>query len=400
MDKPDPIPAAYTLRELAIVKHTLLESYLEKLLLIIGSSQRLQKRIKFCYVDCFAGPWGDESEQLETTSIAISLRVLAACKVKLEGNGIATEIRAIYVEQNKIAYGRLTTFLAGSTPEGIEAIPLRGDFVQLRSEILLRAGSDTFCFFFIDPTGYTEVGVNILRPLLERPRSEFLINFMYDFANRVISRETESWQRQTRDLLGTNIDLQGLSPQAREQAALATYLTNLRSCMQIPKDSRYRGRSAYVRILHRVKERPHYLLVYLTSHPRGIVEFMKISEHVDLVQKQVRAVTKQAERETRSGTLDLFEANTWIDHASGHALSTDVDAYWLKYLALGEKQVSQYEFADILESTGWFESDLQASLVRLIAARKVTNLNANGRRRTRPLHFEIKSGERLALCAE
>ena len=387
-------PSGYDGRELAFIKHTLLESYLQKLFLIVGSAGRARKSVKFCYVDCFAGPWGDESEQLATTSIAISLRVLASCKAGLEKNGIATEIRAIYVEQDKTAYSRLALFLSSNTPDGIKSVPIFGDFVRLRDQILHDAGSDTFCFFFIDPKGYTEVGVNILRPLLSRPRSEFLINFMYDFANRVLSRD--AWQQQTQDLLGSDIDLQGLSPQAREKRALATYQANLRACMPAPQNTKYLPRSAHVRVLDRLRERPKYHLVYLTSHPRGIIEFMSISEDVDIIQKQVRADTKRTVREMKSGNFELFAAEAWVDPTAGHANANDVDEFWVTYLSGGEKRITQFEFADILEETGWFPGDLQSSLTRLIAASKVVNLDALAPRRTKPLHFQ-GDGERLAL---
>ena len=397
MAKSDALPSGYDGKELAFIKHKLLESYLQKLFLIVGSARRTQKSVKFCYVDSFAGPWKDESEQLETTSIAISLKVLASCKVALEKNGIATEIKAIYVEQEKTAYPRLASFLSNNTPEGIKSVPVFGDFVQLRDQILHEAGSDTFCFFFIDPKGYTEVGVNILRPLLSRPRSEFLINFMYDFANRVLSRE--AWQQQTQDLLGSDIDLQGLSPQAREEKALATYQANLRACMPVSQNTKYLPRSAHVRVLDRLRERPKYHLIYLTSHPRGIIEFMSISENVEIIQKQVRADTKRTAREMKSGNLELFASDAWVDHSAGHANANEVDEFWVSYLSGGEKRITQFEFADILETKGWFPSDLQLSLARLIAASKVANLDALAPRRTKPLHFQ-GDGERLALCPE
>lgn len=64
------VPAIYDGREQAWIKHKLLESYLEKLLLIIGMAARPKGKVEICYVDCFAGPWGDDSEQMEGTSIA------------------------------------------------------------------------------------------------------------------------------------------------------------------------------------------------------------------------------------------------------------------------------------------------------------------------------------------
>lgn len=159
----------------------------------------------------------------------------------------------------------------------------------------------------------------------------------------------------------------------------------------------YSPRAAYVRVLDRNKERPKYHLVYVTSHPRGIIEFMEISEDIDLVQKQVRAHKKGAEREQRTGTPDMFGAESLVDATAGHASPEDIDDFWLDYLKVGTCRIGLNEFADILEETDWFPGDLQASLVRLISAGSVRNLDASGKRPKKPLHFETKGGESLQL---
>ena len=124
---------------------------------------------------------------------------------------------------------------------------------------------------------------------------------------------------------------------------------------------------------------------------------MKISEDVLLVQKQVRARTKSTERQHRTGTADMFGPETLVDPRGGHATPEDVDSFWLRYLGSGERRVGLVEFAGILESTDWFPGDLQTSLVRLINAGLVRNVDAKGRRPKRPLHFEATDGERLQL---
>ncbi len=43
---------------------------------------------------------------------------------------------------------------------------------------------DSFAFFFVDPSGWKDVAPDTLSPLLQRPKSEYLINFMFDFINR------------------------------------------------------------------------------------------------------------------------------------------------------------------------------------------------------------------------
>lgn len=60
------VPDTYQGREQAYIKHRLLEGYLEKLFLIVGMSSSKLGITELCYVDCFAGPWGDESEDMSS----------------------------------------------------------------------------------------------------------------------------------------------------------------------------------------------------------------------------------------------------------------------------------------------------------------------------------------------
>jgi hypothetical protein len=266
--------------------------------------------------------------------------------------------------------------------------------VSLRDNILRWCGRDAFVFFFVDPKGWKEVSVDTLRPLLARPRSELLINFQYDFVNRTVSMS--EWKADMELLLGESVAVGGLTPTQRERQLVETYRRNLASL--IPGTGMYRARSAYVRVLDRQKERPKYHLVYLTSHPRGIIEFMEISEKVDLVQKQVRASTRHRTRQKKSSMSDMFGADSLVDAAEDHAEPDEVDQYWREYLTKGPKVIGESEFADILEQTNWFPGDLQSSLTRLIEAGIVRNLDAPRRRPKKPLHFE--SNERLDLVGE
>lgn len=384
------VPEAYDGHEQSFIKHELLKSYLQKLFFIIGSSAGSGRQIDLCYVDCFAGPWGDESEGMESTSIAISLQTLDMVRQKLGMNGVSARIRALYVEKDARAHSRLAAYLQGNTPSGIHAEPRQGDFVGLRDEILRWVGKDAFTFFFIDPKGWKGVEIETLRPLLGRPRSEFLINFMYDFVNRTMSMP--EWQAEMAELVGEPVSLDGMTPDQREQTILKTYRANLKRCVTATKPQ-FPPRSAYVRVLDRARERPKYHLVYVTSHPLGIIKFMTISEDVDLVQKQVRAEVKDAERERRTGMGSLFA--TPIDPTAGHASAEDVDQFWFDYIGTTIRRVDRNAFADILETKDWFPGDLQDSLVRLIAVGDVKNLDAAGRRPKKPLHFDAENGERL-----
>lgn len=391
------IPTGYDGREQALVKHSLLKTYLEKLVRIIGASARRpgqMSNVEICYVDCFAGPWSvDDSDELEGTSISISLQTLAFCKQTLANLGVTARMRALYVEKDASAFKRLEAYLAHQAQGPIEVQPLRGDFVDLRTEILSWCGAKGFAFFFVDPKGWKDIGVETMRPLLQRPRSEFLINFAYNFINRAASI-VELQQSMVR-LLGESIDLQGLTPIQREIALVDAYSQGLKRNTAC-SNSKYLPRTAYVAVLDPQRKRTKYHLIYLTTHPIGIIEFMNISEGVESIQRRVRASKKHSARERDSGTADMFGAESLVDPTEGLAAENEVDAFWGDYLGRGPQRVGTAEFADILESTKWFPSDLQASLLRLIKQKELRNLDADTKSRSiHPLHF--KKSERLEL---
>ena len=83
------IPEHYHGREQAFIKHELLRAYLERLFMIIGKHEKT-----ISYVDCFAGPWQEDTEDLEDTSIAISLRITKKYNKSISGDLIG-DIRSI-----------------------------------------------------------------------------------------------------------------------------------------------------------------------------------------------------------------------------------------------------------------------------------------------------------------
>lgn len=389
----------YDGREQALVKHTLLKSYLEKLVLIIGSSARGKGPIEICYVDCFAGPWGTENKRLEGTSISISLQTLAACRITLAELGANVAMRALFIEKHKKPFSQLKRYLSECAPPSVKAECKRGDFVDLRGEILDWCGPDSFAFFFVDPTGWKAIGIETMTPLVQRERSEFLINFAYNNINRTMSME--EWKKPMLDLLGKEIDVAGLSPGMREDKIVRAYRTSLQSCARTAR-SQYRARTAYVRVLDPDKERVKYHLVYLTTHPLGIVEFMEMSVKAHWVQRRVRAEKKTEARQRETGTVDMFSeelVTERMEASEDWILPSKVDSYWRRYLANGPRKIGVAEFADILEETNWLPTDLQESLMRLIGAGDVKNLDARGVSRKRnPLHY--RKNETLQLVRD
>lgn len=388
------LPDVYEGRIPAMVKHTLLTCYLEKLVLIIGMNARSKGSVEICYVDCFAGPWGSDDEKLEGTSISLSLKTLEACKAKLASLGVDARMRALFIEQEPDAYDRLSAYLRDDAPKSIESRPMKGDFVALRSQILDWTGKDAFTFFFIDPKGWSPIVIDVLTPLLQRPRSEFLINFIYEFINRTASMS--QFRDAMRRLLGKEVAVDGKTPEERELALVGAYRETLTTAVPSGRKP-FNARTAYVTVMHPERERTKYHLVYLSCHPKGIVEFMNISQAVDIVQARVRLASQLAEQAAKSSTTDMFVEHAVAEADGSRSSPEEVDSFWLGYLSKGDQKVDQAAFADILEKTNWLPRELQASLARLIARGAVVNLDAVGRKRTaRPLHFE-GSGESLRL---
>ena len=204
-------------------------------------------------------------------------------------------------------------------------------------------------------------------------------------------------QEDIAEFLGVSLEdvlrLEDLSPQDREKKLLGHYRASLKSALPIQKPP-YVGRTSYVRVLDSNRERAKYHLVYLSSHPKGTIEFMKISHGVEAIQQRVRAEQRKDKREEETRVRDMF-ADEMPMTAEGLDNASDVDKYWLTLLRKEPTVVDDALFADILEATDWMPQDLQASLVRLIDAGRVKNIDATNARSSRPLHPE--DFERLIL---
>lgn len=367
----------YKRKPQSYIKHTLLRAYLKRLFMIIGQRERVIR-----YVDCFAGPWQDESDDLRDTSIAISLDIMKECRESLSQRGKGIKFKALYIEKTKKSFEKLQSFLKDNLYDGIEAESLNGDFFTLHEDILRWCGRDDFTFFFIDPTGWKDVvEIETLYPLLKRIRSEFLINFMFDFLLRAHSQTL--FREHMKRIFSMVPDTTGMSPKQREDYLLKKYIDELRASLAWTGK---KARVAYVKILDPFKDRTKYDLVYLTRHPLGIIVFMEESENIDIVQKKVRAHAQQGRRIDKSGQQELFAPNISGDESEG-VDPADVKKYWLNILSFEPKMFGNEQLADMLEETGWFISDFQKAFNELVSEGKVVNVDATRKRPVKAVHF-------------
>lgn len=374
---------SYHGREQAFVKHKLLETYLQRLFMIIGLHQ---KNIR--YVDCFSGPWQEESDDLQDTSIGTALKIIRKCREGLQKQRRDVTFHALFIEKDNSSFRKLQEYLAGIPHQEVSTKALLGDFFELRGSIREWCGPNDFTFFFIDPKGWKNVvEIPTLDPLLRRPNSEFLINFMYNFLVRTHSQEL--FHEDMQAIFGTVPETDNMTPEKKEAYLLWLYRKHLKEI--VPARGR-KPRSVSVPVLMPTIDRTLYHLVYLTRHPKGIVVFMEASEHLDLVQRHVRAQAKQEKRESRSHQLELFPSAEGV-HEGKQADPAEVKSYWLNRLTSAPCLFGIEELADMLEETGWFESDFQKAFGDLERAGKVKNLDSTGKRKTKFVHYD--KGERL-----
>lgn len=369
-----PIPKEYHGREQAYVKHTILQTYLQRLFMIIG-----RKEAVINYVDCFAGPWSEESDDLKDTSIGISLRQMKECSEALKSQfGVDVKFRALYIEKDKKAFGKLDSFLSGKKHDPVEASCIHGDYTTKIDEIV-RWASGNFTFFFIDPKGWkTVISAPVLAPLLALSKVEFLINLMYDFFNRALSMKQH--QADVDELLGRRIDLTGAETSSERQALVI-------SQYRVVIGELYGGKSAYVSVERPGMERVLYFLVYLTRHPLGIIVFKQAAEQMEMVQRVSHFEARLRAQINKSPIGDLFgpeQDSVVVEKPVDNRLAAK--SFLLGRLSTLPLLIDYECWAEFLEQTDLYPTDLQLAFRELVKEGRIKNLDADvTRRRKNPV---------------
>jgi three-Cys-motif partner protein len=296
--------ADYVGREQSFVKHVFLESYLEALVHKTASTYP-----HIVYVDGFAGPWQNANEQFEDTSFGIALNALRQAKASWKQMGRAVHMSAHLVERDLAAYTKLAEI-----PERYPDITIStysGDFISRIPLIMKAIPSDAFTFFFIDPKGW-RLPLQQLGPMLSRPKSEVIFNFMFDFINRAASIADQNivaglnelipygdWRQKIAEAEQT-VD-EGLIPERRKTGLVGAFTESL------AKLGSYRF-VAETTVLRPLKDRPLYCLCYATRHPRGIEVFRDCQIKALHEQSATRAAVKLQHVAKTTGQGELFES--------------------------------------------------------------------------------------------
>ena len=299
----------YAGREQTLVKHFILQKYLERFAYIVGSHWDV-----LTYVDCFSGPWNVRSEKFADSSFAIALKELRNARDALAKNGSRNvQLRCFFLERHRAAYDKLKEFADSVTDAKIEtrnatledSIPAITDFVR-------RGGANAFPFVFIDPTGWTGFEMAMIAPLLRLNPGEVLINFMTGHIRRFLDSPLEETQDSFKRLFGSGsfrAKVAGLEQLERDDAAVEEYTRNAKSV------GNYRYACNAV-VLHPEMDRTHFNLIYLTRNLKGIEVFKDAEKKAMEIQENARADAQQRKRVAQRGQTELFGSKEF--HDSNH----------------------------------------------------------------------------------
>ncbi len=307
----------YEGREQTLVKHFILQQYLERFAHIVGTHYDA-----LTYVDCFSGPWNVRSDNLAELRKARDTHAQRGRDVKL---------RCYFLEKNRAAYAKLKAFADSVTDAEIgtrnatleESIPEIVDFVK-------RGGAKAFPFIFIDPTGWTGFAMDTITPLLRLNPGEVLINFMTGHIRRFLESPQKETQESFHRLFGSGTfraKVQGLAQLDLEDAAVAEYALNL-------KQNGGFAHSSTAIVLHPKLDRTHFNLIYATRNPKGIEVFKAAEKKAMEVQEHARAEAQQRRRIAQRGQAELFGSQELHDSSHYNALRG-------RYLAKSRSAVTQ-----------------------------------------------------------
>ena len=293
-------PGLYDEREQTLVKHFILQKYLERFALKVGSFAE-----SITYVDCFSGPWNVRSEKLEDSSFSIALGELLRARQTLSQQQRDLKLRCFFLEKDRTAYSKLKEFADRATDAEIET--RNSDLEGAVSDIVAfvrKGGRKTFPFVFIDPTGWSGLAMKLIAPLLQLDPGEVLINFMTGHIGRFIGSPDPTTQDSFDLFYGSGehkAKLLGLVGRDREEAAVQLYADIVKRTGKFPY-------TCTAIVLHPQIDRTHFHLIYATRNMKGVAVFKEVEKKAMQVMEKARADAQQRTRVKKSQTLELFDS--------------------------------------------------------------------------------------------
>jgi three-Cys-motif partner protein len=288
----------YIDREQTQVKHIILENYLERFAIIVGS-----RWDTITYVDCFSGPWKVKSEKFEDSSFAIALEQLRKARdIHKKQTGKTLKLRCFFLEKTPSAYAKLKQFVDQQDDVKIETKNKKlENAIQDILNFVRDGGPKSFPFIFIDPTGWSGFALETITPLLKLDPVEVLITFMTEHIRRFIEWQQEQNQESFIRLFGSsqfNDILNGLEEKDREDAIVTAYSECVKRVGAF-------GYTSSAIVLHPKKNRTHFHLIYATRGRKGVEVFKEAEKKAMSEMEKARDEAQKREREERTGQTEF-----------------------------------------------------------------------------------------------
>ena len=269
----------YRGREQGYIKHALIEKYLERFTIKIGS-----KWDRIIFVDAFAGPWEAQCSNLSDTSFGVALdRLETGLRVLSEKHRRKIHIAACLIEKDPTAFERLESFVKNRSAKGVEVRCLHGAFEDQALALATSIPSDrTFSFFLIDPKGWTGLSMSVIAPLIRRRSSEVLVNVMTSFLHRFV--EFEQCKESYDDFFGrpgVREVIAAAPPGDRQDVVVREY------CRSLRERCGFQHVSSCV-VLQPDKKGVKYFMVFGTNDPMGIKVFKEAEAHAAALQDEIK----------------------------------------------------------------------------------------------------------------
>ncbi len=288
----------YDGREQTKAKHFILRRYLQAL------AFKVLNFTDVTYVDGFSGPWETRTESFEDSSFMISIAVLKDAQEQLAKRGKERKIRCFFCERDPEAFAKLQAAVAPyhEPAKGFEIQTHGGEFTDAVDDIKAFIGK-SFALIFIDPTGWTGYGFDLIKPLITPRLTEVLINYMYDFINRGVAMSDPKTVASFDPILGGPNWGDRLDPElAKEDRGLAAEKL-FRETLQATGNF---DCVVSTRIYRPTIDRPHFFLTYATKDKVGLATF-RDTEYKALKQQATdRAAAMERKRAELSGSADMF----------------------------------------------------------------------------------------------
>lgn len=388
--KPRPAQEAlqqYPEREHSLVKHTILEAYLERLLMIVG-----QWAPKIAYIDGFAGPWKSTTADLSDTSPGIAIRTMANCQDNLQKKlGKPVRFRSIFMETDSeranFLDGHVQTAPANITRPEVWCKPFESSI----ADVLHWLEPDEFAFVFVDPFGWKGIiEADSLAPLLRRPKTELLINVMWNFINLATGHPEQ--KANLAAVFGKDWESALVGTEGRSRVLMRRYRDQLvQACVGA---HRQRLRTAMLPVEYVDKDKVIFYLVYTTANPTGLTTFHQEAEDVNRTQARLKLQYRLDTFAKKKGQPDIFSADA---HEPERQVSLNqVKQQWMAHFPNvgSELQVDAAVMADLIEHSDFLLSEYLMGIGELIEAGVIENTQAKGHRTKFPVNFK-KKGELL-----